>query len=134
MYERSSKSLKSVTNSACSAAVSDCQCRPSACREISSKSNSSRAIRRTCADRSATGRAPVCHWSCPVAPAERARRDLPDLLVDELDDLRDRLPAGWRRRAPRDEPLGRALVQLELDLASRLAIVHDEAIEVRARM
>ena len=53
--ERSSRSVKSVTNSACSSGVRACQCRPSAWRAISLKSNVSRAIFRISAQRSGTG-------------------------------------------------------------------------------
>src|SRR5205809_954594 len=74
----------------------------------------------------------------PVTPrfygADAACSRSPDLLVDEFDDLLDRPACGRRARAPRDEALGLTLEQLQLDLAPRLAVLHDEAVEVGAGM
>jgi hypothetical protein len=52
--------------------------------------------------------------------------------VDALDDLLDRLPGGWRRRIPGNEPLGLALKYLQLSLAPYPTILHDAVVEVSA--
>src|SRR5262244_4486244 len=59
---------------------------------------------------------------------------LPDFLVHELDDASQGLLGARGIRVAIDEALRLALVELELDLAARLAVRGHEAVEVRARM
>src|SRR5215470_15266303 len=70
----------------------------------------------------------------PVPFFAPAMAGLPDFLVDELDDAGQRLLRARRIRIAVDEALRLPLVELELDLAARLAIGGHEAVELRARM
>jgi hypothetical protein len=57
-----------------------------------------------------------------------------DLFVDKLFDLLDRLSRRRRTGIPLDETFGLALEERELYLASCLAIVLDEPVDVGSRM
>src|SRR5690349_5221961 len=72
--------------------------------------------------------------SSPVPFFAPAMAGLPDFLVDELDDAGQRLLGAGRVRVAVDEALRLALVELELDLAARLAIGGHEAVELRTGM
>src|SRR5262249_40354095 len=70
----------------------------------------------------------------PPGPARGVDAPSCEVLVDELDDPLDRAATGVGHRLLADVALSLTLEQLELDFASRLSILADEAVEVGARV
>jgi hypothetical protein len=56
------------------------------------------------------------------------------LLVDEGNDLLDRLPGGWRRCIPGHECLAFTLIQGQLHLPTNPTVILDKAVEIRSGM